>query len=80
MKYFELEIVMITLKVIPQILNCKPNSDFTNSRYVLRRILRRGVRYAAEKLNAKPGVFASLIDVVVSLLVRHHRPNVAVNI
>ena len=39
-------------------------------RYVLRRILRRGVRYANEKLNAKPGVFSSLVDVVVSLLVR----------
>ena len=36
--------------------------------YVLRRILRRGVRYATEKLNAKPGMFASIIDVVVSLL------------
>ena len=39
------------------------------SRYVLRRILRRGVRFASEKLNAKPGVFSSLVDVVVSLLV-----------
>ncbi|KAF6021949.1 AARS [Bugula neritina] len=36
--------------------------------YVLRRVLRRGVRYANEKLNAKPGVFASLVDVVVRLL------------
>ncbi|XP_076061045.1 alanine--tRNA ligase, cytoplasmic [Oratosquilla oratoria] len=36
--------------------------------YVLRRILRRGVRYASEKLGAKPGVFASLVDVVVDLL------------
>ncbi|XP_067937856.1 alanine--tRNA ligase, cytoplasmic-like [Watersipora subatra] len=36
--------------------------------YVLRRILRRGVRFASEKLNAKPGVFSSLVDVVVSLL------------
>ena len=33
--------------------------------------MRRGVRYANEKLNAKPGVFASLVDVVVTLLVRH---------
>ncbi|CAH1779871.1 unnamed protein product [Owenia fusiformis] len=33
--------------------------------YVLRRILRRGVRYATEKLNAKPGFFASLVDTVV---------------
>lgn len=36
--------------------------------YVLRRILRRGVRYATEKLNAKPGFFASLVPVVVRLL------------
>ena len=43
----------------------------SNLRYVLRRILRRGVRYANEKLNAKPGVFASLVDVVVTLLVRY---------
>ena len=43
----------------------------SNFRYVLRRILRRGVRYANEKLNAKPGVFASLVDVVVTLLVSH---------
>ena len=33
--------------------------------YVLRRILRRGVRYAYEKLGAKPGFFASMIDVVI---------------
>ena len=33
--------------------------------YVLRRILRRAIRYAHEKLNAGPGVFASLVDVVV---------------
>jgi len=32
--------------------------------YVLRRILRRGVRYATEKLNMKPGSFASLVDIV----------------
>ncbi|OWF41828.1 Alanine--tRNA ligase, cytoplasmic [Mizuhopecten yessoensis] len=36
--------------------------------YVLRRILRRAVRYATEKLGAKPGMFASLIDTVVELL------------
>jgi alanyl-tRNA synthetase len=36
--------------------------------YVLRRILRRGIRFATEKLNAKPGFFASLVDVVVQLL------------
>uniref|UniRef100_A0A0N5A510 Alanine--tRNA ligase n=1 Tax=Parastrongyloides trichosuri TaxID=131310 RepID=A0A0N5A510_PARTI len=36
--------------------------------YVLRRVLRRAIRYASEKLNAKPGFFASLTDVVVDLL------------
>lgn len=36
--------------------------------YVLRRILRRGIRFATEKLNAKPGFFASLVDTVVLLL------------
>jgi alanyl-tRNA synthetase len=37
--------------------------------YVLRRILRRGVRYATEKLNAKPGFFASLVPIVINVLV-----------
>jgi alanyl-tRNA synthetase len=36
--------------------------------YVLRRILRRGIRFAIQKLNAKPTFFAELVDVVVSLL------------
>ena len=36
--------------------------------YVLRRILRRGIRFATEKLKAKPGFFASLVDVVVETL------------
>ena len=39
-----------------------------HSRYVLRRILRRAIRYASEKLKAKPGFLASLVDVVVFTL------------
>ncbi|KAF8365958.1 aars-2 [Pristionchus pacificus] len=42
--------------------------DNTGRGYVLRRILRRGVRYATEKLGAKAGFFASLVPVVVELL------------
>ncbi|CAG5121830.1 unnamed protein product, partial [Candidula unifasciata] len=42
--------------------------DNSGRGYVLRRILRRAVRYATEKLNAKPGMFASLVDTVVQLL------------
>lgn len=37
-------------------------------RYVLRRILRRAVRYSHEKLNASKGFFATLVDVVVQSL------------
>ena len=33
--------------------------------YVLRRILRRAIRYSHEKLSAKPGFFPSLVNVVV---------------
>lgn len=42
--------------------------DNTGRGYVLRRILRRAVRYATEKLNGKPGFFASLVYTVVDLL------------
>lgn len=42
--------------------------DNTGRGYVLRRILRRAVRYATEKLGMRPGVLSSLIDVVVELL------------
>lgn len=38
--------------------------------YVLRRILRRAVRYSHEKLGAQKGFFATLVDVVVESLVR----------
>ena len=34
----------------------------------MRRILRRGIRFAIKKLNSKPGFFADLVDVVVELL------------
>lgn len=36
--------------------------------YVLRRILRRAIRFATEKLNAKPGALASLVDAAVFIL------------
>ncbi|XP_041375479.1 alanine--tRNA ligase, cytoplasmic-like [Gigantopelta aegis] len=42
--------------------------DNTGRGYVLRRILRRAVRYGTEKLNGKPGMFANLVDTVVDLL------------
>lgn len=42
--------------------------DNSGRGYVLRRILRRACRYGTEKLNAKPGMFASLVDTVVQLL------------
>lgn len=43
-------------------------------RYVLRRILRRAVRYSHEKLNAPKGFFATLVDVVVQSLVSSRAP------
>lgn len=44
------------------------NPDNTGRGYVLRRILRRAVRYATEKLNAKPGFFSTLVHTVVEIL------------
>ncbi|XP_017296798.1 alanine--tRNA ligase, cytoplasmic [Kryptolebias marmoratus] len=42
--------------------------DNTGRGYVLRRILRRAVRYSHEKLGAQRGFFASLVDVVIESL------------
>uniref|UniRef100_H3CEF1 Alanine--tRNA ligase n=1 Tax=Tetraodon nigroviridis TaxID=99883 RepID=H3CEF1_TETNG len=42
--------------------------DNTGRGYVLRRILRRAVRYSHEKLGAQRGFFATLVDVVVDSL------------
>ncbi|XP_073327601.1 alanine--tRNA ligase, cytoplasmic [Pagrus major] len=42
--------------------------DNTGRGYVLRRILRRAVRYSHEKLEAQKGFFATLVDVVVESL------------
>ncbi|CAF0774578.1 unnamed protein product [Adineta steineri] len=42
--------------------------DKSGRGYVLRRILRRAIRYSSEKLQAKPGFLATLVDVVVDIL------------
>ncbi|XP_002734240.1 alanine--tRNA ligase, cytoplasmic-like [Saccoglossus kowalevskii] len=36
--------------------------------YIIKRLIRRAVRYATEKLNASPGQFASLVPIVVDTL------------
>lgn len=41
-------------------------------RYVIRRILRRGIRFCTEKLGAGPGVFGYLVHTVVEILVGTH--------
>ncbi|KAI6182400.1 Alanine--tRNA ligase, mitochondrial [Aphelenchoides bicaudatus] len=46
----------------------KGRPDKDGRGYVLRRILRRAVRYFKEKLNGKPGVLSSLVSVVVDVL------------
>jgi len=45
---------------------CRPAGKVRG--HVLRRIMRRGFRYSAEKLGAKPGQLASLVPVVVEIL------------
>jgi alanyl-tRNA synthetase len=42
--------------------------DSTGRGYVLRRILRRAVRFSSEKLNGQPGMFGSLVEVVIKIL------------
>ncbi|KAI6654696.1 Alanine-tRNA ligase, cytoplasmic-like [Oopsacas minuta] len=42
--------------------------DQSGQGYVLKRLLRRAVRYATEKLNASPGVLGSLVHSVVAML------------
>ena len=42
--------------------------DQSGQGYVLKRILRRAVRYATEKLNANPGMLSSLVPSVVAML------------
>ena len=56
------------------VLFCPPYS------YVLRRILRRAVRFCTEVLQAKPGFFASLVPTVVEILVGTAHPRVYVHL
>lgn len=52
-------------------------SVFLSFRLVLRRILRRAVRFCAEVLRAPPGTLASLVPTVVHILVNYisHNPS-----
>ena len=63
-------LIMKSFFFICSILMKIPNYSLDNvgQGYVLRRILRRGIRFASEKLGAKPGFFASLVDIVVDSL------------
>jgi len=49
-------------------LSDKGKADKVGRGYVLRRILRRAIRYFRDKLEGKPGVLSSLVDVVVEIL------------
>jgi len=49
-------------------LSDKGKVDKVGQGYVLRRILRRAIRYFRDKLEGKPGVLSSLVDVVVEIL------------
>ena len=42
------------------------------ARYVLKRVIRRAVRYTSEKLHGPPGLLASLVPVVVDSLVSQY--------
>lgn len=49
-----------------------PGESCPTSRLVLRRILRRAVRFCSEVLRAPPGLLASLVPTVVEVLVSKH--------
>jgi alanyl-tRNA synthetase len=57
-----------TRKLINPLLFISIRCVYDLFRYVLRRVLRRAIRYSSEKLQAKPGFLASLVDIVVEIL------------